>query len=91
MILCKKRTFLSLFILLTQWHEFPASNLTNFHIFIILLPLNVMLFLRNLTAHRKKIMEYVALEGFLKKLKDVYSTILTAKMVQFVALVAVSC
>ena len=36
-------------------------------------------------------MEYVALEGFLKKLKDVYSTILTAKMVQFMALVAVSC
>ena len=45
----------SLFILLTQWHEFPAAKLTNFHIFIISLPLKVTLFSKSpyLTAHVK--------------------------------------
>ena len=45
MILCKRGKFLYSFsILLTQWHEFPAPKLTKFHIFIIPLPLNMVLF-----------------------------------------------
>ena len=43
----------SFFILLTQWHYFPAPNLANFHIPIVSLPLNVTVFLKSpyLTAH----------------------------------------
>ena len=43
------------FILLTHCHEFPAPKLTNFHIFIIPLPLNVILFSKSsyLTVHIK--------------------------------------
>ena len=43
------------FILLTHCHEFPAPKLTNFHISIIPLPLNVILFSKSsyLTVHIK--------------------------------------
>ena len=42
MMLCEKGNFLcSFFILLTQWHEFPAQKLTNFHIFIIPLTVHI--------------------------------------------------
>ena len=45
---CEKGKFLySFFILLTQWYKFPAPELTNFHIFIIDVPLNVTLFLKS--------------------------------------------
>ena len=49
----KEKFQFSFFILLTQWHELPAPKLTNFHIFIIPLPLNVTLFSKSpyLTAH----------------------------------------
>ena len=45
----------SFFKLMTQGHEFPATKLTNFHIFIIPLPLNMTLFSKSpyLTAHIK--------------------------------------
>ena len=75
---CEKGKFsYSFFILLTQWHEFHTPKLTNFHIFIIPPPLNVTLFSKSpyLTVH--------ALEGFLKKHKDVSTTIATAKTVLF--------
>ena len=40
---------------LTQYHEFPAPKLTNFHILTIPFPLNLILFSRSpyLTAHIK--------------------------------------
>ena len=53
---CEKGKFLySFFILLTQWYKFPAPELTNFHIFIIDVPLNVTLILKSryLTVHVK--------------------------------------
>ena len=56
MMSCKKGKFPhSFFVLLTQWHELPAPKLTNFHFFIIPLPLNLTLFLKSpyLTAHIK--------------------------------------
>ena len=45
----------SFFILLTQWHQSSPKKLTNFHIFIIPLLLNVTLFSKShyLTAHIK--------------------------------------
>ena len=90
---CKKGKFLySFFILLTQWHEFPAPKLTNFHIFIIPFPyLNVTLFPKRsyFTAHIKKIYETGCIGRFFqKKQKDVSRTIATAKMELFVALVS---
>ena len=56
MMSCEKGKFpYSFFILLTQRHECPAPKLTNFHIFIIPLPLNVTSFSKSpyLTAHIK--------------------------------------
>ena len=41
---CEKELSYSFFIVLTQWHEFSTSELTNFQIFINHLPLNVTLF-----------------------------------------------
>ena len=51
----KGKFLYSFFILLTQWYEFPAVKLTNFHIFIVPLPLKVTLFPSStyLTAHFK--------------------------------------
>ena len=44
MMSCEKGKFpYSLLTLMTQWHEFPDPKLTNFHIFIIFLPLSVTL------------------------------------------------
>ena len=56
------------FILLTQWHEFSAPKLTNFLIFIILLPLNVILFSKSsyLIAHIKINYERFHLKVFWK-------------------------
>ena len=51
---CEKGKFpYSFFILLTQCHESPAQKLTNFHISIIPVPLNVTLFSKSayMTAH----------------------------------------
>ena len=90
MISCEKRKLpYSFFILLNQWDEFIAPKLTDFHIFVISLPLNMRLFSKSpyLTAHIK-IMKEIALEDFLKKKKHigVSRTIATAKMELFVAL-----
>ena len=57
MMVCDKEKFPYPFvILLTQWHKLLASKLTNFHIFIIHLPLNVALFSKSpyLIARFKK-------------------------------------
>ena len=54
MKLCEKEKFpYCFFILVAQWHEFPAQKFTNFHIFIISLPLNLTLFSKDphLTSH----------------------------------------
>ena len=78
----------SFFILLTQWHEFFAPKLTNFHIFVMTLPLNLTLFSKSpyLTAHIK--INETSCNGRLsEKHKDVSQTIATFKMVFFVALV----
>ena len=73
----------SFFILLTQLHEFPAPKLTNFHIFIIPLPLKVTLFSKSpyLTAHVKINYEAVCIGRFTL-------TITAAKMELFVSIVS---
>ena len=80
----------SFFILLTQWDKFLPPKLTDFHIFVISLPLNMRLFSKSpyLTAHIK-IMKQIALEDFLKKKHiGVSRTNATAKMELFVVLVS---
>ena len=81
----------SFFILLTQWHEFFAQKLTNFHIFVITLPLNVTLFSKSpyLTAHIKINYETSCNGRLSEKHKDVSRTIATFQMVFFVALVRI--
>ena len=90
MMWCEKGKFLyPFFILLTQMHEISAPKLTNFHIFIIPLPLKVALFSKSayLTAHIKINYETGYIGGFLKKHRHVSRTIARAKMMLFVALV----
>ena len=81
----------SFFILLIQWHEFPALKMTNFLIFIIPLPLNVTLSSRSpyFTAHIKINYDTGCTGRFSgKKHKDVSRIIATAKMNLFMALVS---
>ena len=77
-------------ILLTQCHEFPVPKLTNFHISIITIPLNVTLFSKSpyLTTHIKTNHETGCIGSFSEKNREVFSTIVTAKMELFVALVS---
>ena len=87
---CENGNFLySFFILLTQWHEFPAPKLTNFHVFIIPLPLNVALISKNLYLFTRIEInnETGCIECFSeKKNRDVSRAIATAKMELFVTL-----
>ena len=74
---------------MTQWHEFHAPKLTNFHIFIIRLPFNVTLYSESpyLTIHIKTNYETDNTGRFFeKKQRDISRTIATAKMLLFVAL-----
>ena len=75
MMSCKKRKFLCFFfILLTQCYEFPDPKLTNLHIFIIPLLLNLILFSKspNLTAHIKTKYETGFIERFCEKNTEMY-------------------
>ena len=83
---CEKGKFPYCFlILLTQWHEFPSPELTNFHIFIIPFPLNVALFSKSpyLTVHIKINYETGCMGRFLKKHKNASRTIAAAKIELF--------
>ena len=78
MMSCEKGKFpYSFFILLTQWYKFPASKLTNFHIFIIHLPLNVTLFSKSryLTVHIKINYAPLCIGRFSGKHRDVFTNI----------------
>ena len=88
---CEKRKFpYSFFIVLTQWHEFPAPKLTNLHIFVIAVSLNVT-FLRSpyLNAQIKINYEtdYIGTTTTTTTNRDISRTITTAKMELLVALV----
>ena len=65
----------SLFIVLTQWHEFTASKLTNLHVFVILFLLNVTLFSKSpyLIAHIKKKYEKDYIWRFSEKTPKMYA------------------
>ena len=88
MIWCKKEKFPYYFlILLTQRHDFPAPKLTNFHIFVTSLSLNVTLFSTGhyMTAHIKINYETGCIDRLSEKKnththKHVFRTIVTAKM-----------
>ena len=87
---CEKGQFpYSFFILLTEWYAFPASILTNFHIFTIPLSLNVTLFLKSLylAAHIKINYETGCFGRFSEKNTDVSRTIAAAKMEFLMSLV----
>ena len=86
---CEKKKFqYTFFIPLTQWHEFFAPKLTNFCIFINLFLWMWHYFQRVLIWLHvlKQITKQVALEGFLKKQRDVCRSITTANIELFVAL-----
>ena len=88
MMSCKKGKFpYSSFMLLTQWHQFPAPKLTNFHIFIIPLSLNLTLFSKSLylTAH-VKLWNRLYWKVFWKN-TDVSRNVAKVKIKVFVALV----
>ena len=79
----------SFFVLLTQCYESSAPKLTNFHIFITPLPLNLTLFSRSsyLAANLKIIYETCCPGRFCeKKHRDVSKTIVIFKVKLFVAL-----
>ena len=89
MLSCEKEKFpYSFLILLAQWHEFPAPKLTNFHIFIFHLLLNLASFSKSpyMTVHININYE----TGCIRKPIDVSSPIPTAKVRLFVTLVAFS-
>ena len=77
----------SFFILLNQWYEFPAPKLTNFHIFIIPLLLNVTFFFLRIPWLNILNYETGCIGGFSEKTTDKSMTIAAAKMELFVVLV----
>ena len=89
MMSCEKEKFpYSFFMLLTQSQQPLASKFTNFHFFIILLPLNVTLFSKNpyLTGHVERNYEIGSVGRFFEKHRHVSRTIARDKMELLVAL-----